>query len=70
MERGGVKITSPTKPPKTSTMTYEENEEMCNQISHLEAKFKGINDKSVTHVQSIKIVIHPPPSVLVASETF
>ena len=43
-------MTSPTKPLQTSTMTHEENEEICNHLSNLEAKFKELNARSVTHV--------------------
>jgi hypothetical protein len=36
--KGAPKITSPTKPPKSSTMTQEEREEIFHQMEQMEKK--------------------------------
>jgi hypothetical protein len=44
------KITSPIKPPESSSMTHEENEEIQNQLSKLNSQINELNDRSMKKV--------------------
>jgi hypothetical protein len=52
-----LRLTSPNKPPESSSITHEENEEMKNHISTLDSHFNKLNDKSVKKVDLINTQI-------------
>jgi hypothetical protein len=47
MEKGFPKISTPIKPPESSTMTQEESEEIHNQLSKLETQINELSYRSI-----------------------
>jgi hypothetical protein len=48
------KFTSPIKPPKISSMTHEENEEIQNQLSKLDSQINELNGGSLKLIRCLK----------------